>query len=198
MKKTALPLLVLATLVCVAGCAKINDAGRRLLASSAPALAVVNGTLLSGKVSVFTDRTGTVTLESERLSCSGNQRYTATRTGVFNLNCSDGSDLQLSFVALAETSGHARGRTAAGTASLTYGLEPAVAVAYLELPAGMRLVSRETGMRLEPIAPPAAESTRPTGAAPATAAAQTPDPATRTNANPVPTPSVVGTPIPRP
>lgn len=191
MKKTALLLCVLSALV---GCAKINDAGRRVFASSAPAIAMVNGTLLSGKVSVFTDRTGTVVLESERLSCSGNQRYTATRSGVFNLSCSDGSEVQLSFVALAETSGHARGRTARGSASLTYGLEPNVAAAYLELPAGQRLTAGETGMRLEPITSMLTEPTT----APAMAPASMPPAGPRSSTSPVTTPSVVGTPIPRP
>lgn len=133
------------------GCAKINDAGMRLLSSSAPALAVVNETLLTGQVSLFTDRTGTVSLEAATgLKCMGHMRYTASQSGTINLKCSDGTEVSLSFRALSETSGFASGHVTPGPASLTFGLEPANAVAYLTLPPGKRLVSAaKGGLRLE-------------------------------------------------
>lgn len=203
MQKTALPrplsLLLLLALVSAAGCAKINDASRRLLASSAPALAIVNGSLLSGKVMVFTDRTGTVALEGDGLSCSGHQRYTATRGGVFSLKCSDGNDVQLNFVALAETSGHARGRNARGPVSLTYGLSPSEAAAYLDIPPGQRMVSNEAGLRLVPAGVSATPNAAPLpNSSSAPNASNAPiGPATSPATLPVPNPSVTATPIPR-
>lgn len=135
----------------LAGCAKMNDVGRRLISSSAPALAVVNETLLSGEVKLYTDRTGTVELKAgSGLQCMGNMRYTASKSGAINLQCSDNSEVSLSFKALSETSGFASGRGARGPASLTFGLEPANAVAYLTLPPGKRIVTTAEGaLRLQ-------------------------------------------------
>lgn len=135
----------------LAGCAKINDVGMRLISSSAPALAVVNETLLSGEVKLFTDRTGTVALNAGGdLQCMGNMRYTASQSGTINLKCSDGAEVSLGFKALSETSGFASGRGARGPASLTFGLEPVNATAYLTLPPGRRIVTTAEGaLRLQ-------------------------------------------------
>lgn len=150
MKPLALTTLLVFLL---AGCAKINDASMRLFSSSAPALAVVDSTFLSGKVVVFTDRTGTINLESDaepKLKCMGNLRYTATKTGAVSLKCSDGTDTLMSFTAISETSGYGRGRTARGQASYTFGMPAADAAAYLTLPPGKRMATTpEGGARLE-------------------------------------------------
>jgi hypothetical protein len=122
----------------LAGCAKINDTTMQLLSSSSAAVAVVNDTVLSGKAVLFTDRSGTLSLESgtePQLKCMGRLRYTATQTGVVSLQCSDGTDALLTFTAISETSGHGSGKTARGMARFTYGLEMAEAAAYLKLPA---------------------------------------------------------------
>lgn len=144
-------LLCAALVLATTGCAKINDAGMRLLSSSAPALAVVSGTLLSGRVSLLSDRTGTVSLESPYgLKCMGDLRYTASRSGSINLRCSDGTSVSLAFNALSETSGFANSQEARQPASLAYGLEPAQATAYLIPPSGKRIVSNAEGhLRLE-------------------------------------------------
>jgi hypothetical protein len=62
MKSTTISLLFA---VCLAGCAKINDTAMRMLASSSTALAVVNDTVLTGTAVLFTDRSGTLDLESD-------------------------------------------------------------------------------------------------------------------------------------
>lgn len=140
MKRFALALTIPLVL---AACAKINDAGMRLVTTTVPAHAVVNGTLLSGKASLQIDRSGTFSLsatEGNGLSCMGHQRYTASQSGMLHLQCSDGTLATLNFTALRESSGHARGSSANGsTASLTYGLPAAEARAYLVAPAGQRL-----------------------------------------------------------
>lgn len=148
MKTLTLPLLLTLSL---AGCAKISDLSQRALSSTAPALAVVNETLLSGEVEFFINRTGNVRLQADSgLKCMGGLRYTASRAGAINLQCSDGSDVKLEFVSLSETRGHASGRSAQGPATLVYGLEPTDAAAYLTLPPGKRLVTgKEGGVRLQ-------------------------------------------------
>lgn len=147
------PVLSALLLLSLAGCAKINDASMRLVASSAPAFAMVNDTLLSGSTSLHVDRTGIVSLDASDgsgLKCMGRLRYTATRSGVILLQCSDGSEAQLNFNAVQETRGYGSGRTAKGPVSLTFGFEAAEAAAYLQLPAGRRLVSSpEGGARLQ-------------------------------------------------
>ncbi len=147
MKAFALPL---ALSVSLAGCAKINDASMWVLSSSAPAVAVVSETVLSGKVVMKTNRAGTVTLQAASgLQCMGDLRYTASTSGSIQLQCSDGNEAALSFKALSETSGHASGQARRGPATLAYGLPPAEAAAYLTVPPGKRLVNTPAGLRLD-------------------------------------------------
>lgn len=152
MKTFALSALLVLT---VTGCAKINDAGMRLVASSAPAMAVVHDTLLSGTAVVFIDRSGTLNLESSeepRVKCMGSMRYTATKTGIATLKCSNGADVLIPFTAISETQGYGRSRSAQGLASFTFGMAPEDAVAYLAPPAGKRIVTTPEGaVRLEPM-----------------------------------------------
>jgi len=134
------------------GCASMNDMTMKLLSSTAPALAVIDARVLAGEVRLYTDRTGTLNLESSAepaLNCAGSLRYTASTSGVMNLRCSDGSEALLPFTALGETSGHASGLTARGTASLTYGLAPEQARAWLTAPPGKRLVVNGDRLDLE-------------------------------------------------
>lgn len=143
----------LGILLLLTACAKINDAGMRLVASTAPAFALIDDTLLTGKATVFVDRTGTLNLASDSaagLQCAGNMRYTATRSGVISLQCSNGQEVLLTFTALSELSAYASGKSATGSATLTFGMEAANATPYLKLPAGKRIVTSEEGAaRLE-------------------------------------------------
>jgi hypothetical protein len=125
----------------LAGCARINDTTMQLLSTSSPALAVVNDTALTGNVVLFSDRTGTLSLESDAeppLKCMGHLRFTASETGVVNLKCSDGTDALMTFIAIRETRGHGSGKTARGMARFTFGFDAAEAAAYLRLPADKR------------------------------------------------------------
>ena len=145
MKRLVFPLLGVITLL---GCAKINDAGMGLLSSSSLAVAVINDTLLMGKAVVYTDRTGTLNLESSddpKIRCMGNIRYTASRSGSAQLKCSDGSEAVMAFNAIGETRGYGDGKSSRGPASFVFGLPIASASAYLILPAGKRIVTDEEG-----------------------------------------------------
>jgi hypothetical protein len=136
MKSKAIPLL---SILIVVGCAKINDTTMRLLSSSSPAVAVVNDTVLTGTAVLFTDRSGTLNLESDTeplLKCMGNLRYTATQTGTVSLKCSDGTESLMTFTAISETKGYGSGKTARGMAGFTFGLDMDEAAAYLKMPAG--------------------------------------------------------------
>lgn len=135
-------------LLCLSGCAKINDARMELLSSSSPSLAVVNDNLLAGKVVLFTDRTGTLNLESKStqgLKCLGDLRFTASRSGVANLKCTDGTDISMTFNAIGETRGFGNGKTSRGPASFAFGFAPADAASYLNLPAGKRIITDAEG-----------------------------------------------------
>lgn len=149
--RTPLPLLLTVPLL-LGGCAKLNDVTMRALATPAPALAVVGERVLTGQTLIYTDRSGTLELQATdepALSCAGTQRYTATSSGTVNLRCSNGLQTQFPFTALSEASGHGGSRTAGGTVSFTYGLEPGPARAWLTPPAGKRLVVHGDGLRLE-------------------------------------------------
>lgn len=144
-------------LVSLLGCARVNDMGKRLMASSMNAVAVVNETLLEGEVTVLMDRTGRLHLAAgsqSGLSCRGEMQYTATRTGVINLRCSDGTDSRLSFAALNDISGHASGSNANGPVTLAFGMETTAAAVYLSLPAGQHVVRRDAHVYLEPVHTP--------------------------------------------
>ena len=142
--------LLLAGALLLGGCAAVNDATMRALATSAPALAVAGERVLTGEILLYTDRSGKLQLRSESepaLSCMGTLRYTATTSGTVNLSCSDGRQAQLPFTALGETSGH--GGIPGGPISFTYGQAPEPARAWLTPPPGKRLVVSGDSLRLE-------------------------------------------------
>lgn len=152
MKSTAhtRSVLLLAGALLLGGCAAVNDITMRALATSAPALAVVGERVLTGEMLLYTDRSGKLQLRSESeptLNCMGTLRYAATSSGTVNLSCSDGRQAQLPFTALGETSGYSG--TAGGPTSLTYGLAPESARAWLTPPPGKRLVVSGDSLRLE-------------------------------------------------
>ncbi len=152
MKSTAhtRSVLLLAGALLLGGCAAVNDATMRALATSAPALALVGERVLTGEMLLYTDRSGKLQLRSENeptLNCMGALRYTATSSGTVNLSCSDGRQAQLPFTALGETSGYSG--TAGGPISFTYGLAPESARAWLTPPPGKRLVVSGDNLHLE-------------------------------------------------
>lgn len=135
------------------GCAAVNDTAMRIMATPTTALAVVGERVLSGEALLYTDRSGTLDLRSSSgepaLSCVGTLRYTSTTNGVVNLRCSDGLQTQLPYTALTEASGQGRGRAGALNVSLTYGLDPEPARAWLVPPPGKQLVVSGTSLRIE-------------------------------------------------
>lgn len=146
------PAWLLSLPLLLGGCAALDDATMRALATSTPALAVVGERVLTGELLLYTDRSGTLELQDAAepaLSCMGRLRHTTTTSGVLNLRCSDGMQAQLPFTALSAASGHGHGRTDTGPVSFTYGLAPGQARAWLTPPAGKRLVVSGDGLRLE-------------------------------------------------
>lgn len=137
----------------LSGCAGLNEATMRALATSVPALAVVGDRVLSGEVLLYTDRTATLELRSTSgepvLNCMGTMRYTSSTGGAITLRCSDGTQAQLPYTALTETSGQGSHTAHQPAVSLTYGLEPDAARAWLLAPAGKRLVLDSGSLRIE-------------------------------------------------
>jgi hypothetical protein len=175
---------LLATLLC--GCARVNDAGLRLVSSKVDAYLIVNGQILTGDVRLIPDRTGRVSFASEEgaiRSCSGGMRYTASFAGEIDLHCNDGTQVALQTALLSETRGYGYGRTTQGPASVAYGLSEEDARAFLTVPPGMVLATSDKTGALEL---QSAEAARPApgaealkGAAPGSPApllSPTPDP----------------------
>ncbi len=158
-------LLARGVLVCVglfvAACAKIDDKAMALVATSPDAILLVNGQLLFGALQIRIDHTGTLSVEQPlpavqdpgkkpvavasaepmpaRFSCAGRFRYTATTAGSIDLHCNDGTALELNVAMITQTQGYGYGQSATGTVSLSFGLDPQSAKAYLIVPAGKRL-----------------------------------------------------------
>ncbi|MDE2418453.1 MAG: hypothetical protein KGN32_11675 [Burkholderiales bacterium] len=137
-------LMVLWLVIWVAGCAMVNDKALRLFSSKVPAYAIVNKQLLHGEMVLLPDRTGNLALAGGQgaiSNCSGQVLYEATTGGTVDLHCNEGTALTMRYSLLSETRGYAYGAAAGGApASLTFGLPPAQAVAYLTVPAGKKLL----------------------------------------------------------
>lgn len=163
-------LALASTLLCA--CARVNDAGMRLVSSNVGAYLIVNGQYLTGDVLLIPARTGRVSFSSDTgaiRSCSGGLRYTASNGGEIDLRCSDGSQVVLQTTLLSETRGYGYGGTAQGPASVAYGLSEQDARAFLTVPNGMLLArnakSGEMGLQSATAATSAAGGAGPTGAA---------------------------------
>jgi len=152
--------LALALAVTLCGCAQVNTVVPGWLASSAPALAIVNGVLYEGKATMEIDRTGSVQLASTQNPqqlCSGSFRYTATSTGALLLSCG-GTETVMPFTALDALRVYGYGGTEKNPASFTFGFSASSAAAYLRVPAGQQLLAGPMGPRLQSIAMPAPPS----------------------------------------
>jgi len=154
----------------LSACAMVDDKAQALFASTSDAIALVNGQLLIGKLQIGIDHTGTLLLTqpaspasktaaagtpstsadySLRTSCSGRFRYTSSTAGAVDLRCNDGTTVELTIAMLSVTRGYGYGQSAVGPASLTFGLTPQAARAYLLVPAGKQLKDAVTAPFLE-------------------------------------------------
>ncbi|OGB31596.1 MAG: hypothetical protein A3F78_06650 [Burkholderiales bacterium RIFCSPLOWO2_12_FULL_61_40] len=144
----------------LSGCARLSETGVLLLRTTAPALAIVNGQMLQGEVQLLPDRTGSVELrassnassspESAPISnCMGRLRFTGTTAGEIDLRCNDGSVAALLFSLHSDATGYAYGQTATAPVSLTFGMRPSVASAYLTVPPQKPLAERADGSSSE-------------------------------------------------
>ncbi len=137
------------------GCAKWEDKARLYLASTVDVYAVVGNQLLRGKADLTSDRTGTVELgtasgTAQTLTCAGRLAKTGTTAATLDLQCSDGAALVLTVAMLAETQGYGYGQSALGMpVSLTLGLAPQRAVAYLRAPPGQQMVASSKSLFME-------------------------------------------------
>lgn len=136
----------------LAGCAMVNDKALRLFSSDALAFAIVNGQLLQGNLVLLPDRTGNLSLAGRKepiTSCSGQTRYESSTAGSIDLRCNDGTAASMRYSLLSETRGYAYGATGTGAASVTFGMAPAQAAAYLTVPPGKKLTVAGEGLDLQ-------------------------------------------------
>jgi len=151
MKPIVFTITLLAALL-LSACVGLNDSAMRLLSSSSPAFALINGNSFEGNAQLLTDRSGKLDLQSEKdpmIKCMGNLRRTASRSSVIALHCNDGAEVYINIILLSEASGHGTGSTGRGMASLTYGLSKNEAAAYLKLPAS-RPAEDSSGTEVRP------------------------------------------------
>jgi hypothetical protein len=140
----------------LAGCARIDAVANFALSSGMGAVAVVHDQVLTGKVRLYTDRTGDVVLRKEKpqegdlvTQCMGRLRFTASTQGVIDLRCNNSIDSALAFTMVGDISGYALGSSSAGEVSLAFGLSKAESLAYLRIAPPKRLVLNKTSEELE-------------------------------------------------
>ena len=125
-------------LVCLSACSAIDETASAVLSSRADAAGVFAGRVLRGSASFANAHQASVQLQSDdtpRLNCFGTLRFTATTGGVAAFSCSDGQSVSIPFQSLSPLRGSGRMQVDGATFALTYGLQPAMAAAYLAIPA---------------------------------------------------------------
>lgn len=147
---------LVSTSALLGGCARLNDTGLMLFASSVPAAAIVNGVLFQGDLTLTPDHTGTLNLREDPAtnpdvvhSCVGRLRYTGTTMAAVDVRCTGGVIADVRVSMLGETRGYGYGPTATGEASLVFGMEAPDAKAHLKTPAGKVLVERPESTLLD-------------------------------------------------
>ncbi len=125
--------LTMATVLLLTGCATVTEKTTVWLSSNTEVIGTLGGRILRGEANFAREREATFQLQTAApsLSCFGPLRYTATRSGVVDLSCSDGRSFVLVFVPLSPVSGMARDMSGRSDFTLTYGLPPEKAAGYL-------------------------------------------------------------------
>ena len=137
---------ICAAVLSLVACAKLEDRVRGYWASNVAVFAVVDGQMLHGEAQLYDNRSGTLSISTGLaaapvLSCSGRLTRTGTTAALLQMQCNNGNTLTLTAAMLLETQGYAYGQGSNGqVASITLGLEPERAVAYLRAPPGQQLV----------------------------------------------------------
>jgi hypothetical protein len=142
------------------GCAHVNDIGLAIFASGVNAIAVVDGQVLQGKMQLYPDHTGQVSLTAEPgaateagtvaiTSCMGRMRHSGTKTASLDLRCSGSVATDLTMTLLGETRGYGHGQTATGAASLVFGMYGPQAIAHLAVPPNRQLVENSGSGNIE-------------------------------------------------
>lgn len=142
--------LTMATVLLFTGCATVTEKTTGWLSSNSQVIGTLGGRILRGEANFAREReatfqlqTGTVMQADQsadnakpalNLSCFGQLRHTATRSGVVDLACTDGRTFVLIFTSLSPVSGVARDVSRGSDFTLTYGLPPEKAAGYLAVP----------------------------------------------------------------
>lgn len=152
-KGKAVKSLLMALLLAVglSACSVATRMGMR--PATAPVYLLLGGELYTGEAQGFNDRRASITLHTEAtppLTCAGTLAFTAERSGVVELTCSNGMQTRLNFESTGWATGFAYSPAGAEPSSLTFGLAPEPAAAYLRAPAGKKLVvSPPESLKLE-------------------------------------------------
>jgi len=144
----------------LAGCARMTETGTALFATNVPAMAIVKGQMMQGVVTLVPDRTGSVVLNTTQrsttllgytpiASCMGRLRFTSTAAGEMDLRCNEGTAITLYFSLISDATGYAYSQSSTEPVSLTFGLRPEDAKAYLAVPPERKPVEPTDGTALE-------------------------------------------------
>lgn len=132
------------------GCSVATRLGMR--PATVPVFAVLGAKLYTGEAQGFADRRASISLHTDDaspLTCAGTLAFTAEHSGMVELSCSGGGAARLAFQTTDQATGFAYNLPDGEPASLTFGLEPEQAGAYLKAPAGKHLVASPEGLKLE-------------------------------------------------
>jgi hypothetical protein len=165
------PLLAVVTVLFgLAGCADLNDSAMWAVSTKVQAFAIVDEQLVQGEMLLYPDHTGTINLRLDLdggtglvegipvaklagkpilTSCVGRLRRTATNVGAIDLRCNDGALADVRMTLIGDTRGYGYGYTAAGLASVVFGLTPVEARAHLTTPPNKQLLVRSDPAGLE-------------------------------------------------
>lgn len=118
---------------------------------TAPVVAIVHDDMYVGEATGYMDRTGVIRVTSTTkpdVSCFGDFRYLAAKSGKGNMRCNDGNVAEFDFYGLSMTSGYGLGQSTKGVVSFTFGLDADEAAPYLKLPENQRLQNKEGKLTL--------------------------------------------------
>lgn len=113
---------------------------------TAPVVAIVHDDMFVGQATGYLDRTGVITVTSTTkpdVTCFGDFRYHAARSGTGKMRCNDGATADFDFYGLSMASGYGLGQSTKGVVSFTFGLDVEEAKPYLKLPENKRIDMKE-------------------------------------------------------
>jgi hypothetical protein len=142
-------ILPLTAFIGLAGALMPAEAG--LFSATGPVIAILANELFLGEAEGHLSGAGTLAIRSQKdpeLTCIGQFTSSAELGGTGQMHCSDGTKATFHFERLSVLRGFGAGSFSRGAMSFAYGLTPEEAGPYLTLPAGKKLQSNGSDLKL--------------------------------------------------